>query len=271
MLKKILNRILNKTGAKRYSHVAWIKTWIFNLRCFDFKTAKKLPIFIYNNVDVFHVGKIEIDSPNIYRGMIRIGNFPSKAHNKFKWRHHGTTIFHGAAELDGGCIVEGDGLLEFGDRVAIGESCEIMCCEHVKFCDHVTVGFETVIMDTNWHYTINTETNTVRRKKADVIIGEGTWISSACRLLKGTVIPPNSVIAGGSWVGKDFSGEAPCQIFAGSPAKPVKGNTRRVVNKKSEREIDMWFEQNPQEKSHKLEVEDMDKFCWDHYFRWEKF
>lgn len=47
-LRKVLNRILNITGRKRFCHVNWWETWIFNLRYFDVRIAFKLPVFILN-------------------------------------------------------------------------------------------------------------------------------------------------------------------------------------------------------------------------------
>lgn len=87
-------------------------------------------------------------------------------------------------------------------------------------------------MDTDYHYIINTKTNNIYHNKESVIIGEGTWIASTCKIMKGSIIPKNSIISGGSLVNKDFSKEDPCQIYVGVPAKPIKGNSRRVFNVK---------------------------------------
>jgi hypothetical protein len=49
------------------------KTLYFNLKCFDFRTALKLPVFIHHRTKFYSVsGKVKI-SGNISRGMIKIG------------------------------------------------------------------------------------------------------------------------------------------------------------------------------------------------------
>lgn len=251
----------------RFTYVNWWKTWVFNLRAFPFKTAVKRPVYVYNAVDLIHYNKIVLDTPNIYKGMIRIGFWPMKAHNKTRISSGGTIIFHGSVDIWGGCIIEGDGTLEFGDNVALAESCKVMCMNHITFQDHVRVGYETTFMDTDFHYTINTETLTVHRNTGEVVIGEGSWVSSNCKVMKGSRLPRNSVVAGGCLVNRDYSGEAEAQVFVGTPAKPVKGNTRRIFNVKVEDKLNRYFRQHPDEKTYTLETDDLDSLCYDHFFR----
>lgn len=267
MLRRILNKLLNYIGVRKFSYINWFATWAFNLRCFDLKTALKLPVYIYNKVDIIYLNKVRIDSPVIYKGMIRIGCSPMKAHNNTKISHSGTIVFYGPVEIWGGCIIEGYGILEFGNNVVLGESCKIMCCNHIKFYNYIRVGYECIFMDTDYHYIINTKTNNIYHNKESVIIGEGTWIASTCKIMKGSIIPKNSIISGGSLVNKDFSKEDPCQIYVGVPAKPIKGNSRRVFNVKKEDEFDLYFKLHPYEKNYIVEVDNMDELCLQNFFR----
>lgn len=267
MIRKILNKVLNKWEFRKWSHVSWLSTVLFNLRCFEFKTALKLPIYIYNGVDVISLNKVILDAKDVYRGMIRIGCCPAKAHNHTKLIISGTVIFHGSADIWGGTIIEASRTLEFGENVMLAESCKIMCCHHIVFGNHIRVGYESTFMDTDYHYIISTENHKVRPNKAPVTIGDGTWISSNCKIMKGAVIPPKSIIGGGSLVNKDFSQEAPCQIFVGTPAKPVKGGFRRIFNVKMEDELNSYFAQHPEERSYVVEADDLDKLCYTNFFR----
>lgn len=267
MLRRILNKLLNYFGIKRFSYINWFATWIFNLRCFDFKTALKLPVYIYNKVDIFYLNKVKIDSSIIYKGMIRIGCSPIKAHDSTRFFYSGTIIFHGSAEIWGGCIIEGDGILEFGNNVVLGESCKVMCCNHIKFNNYIRVGYECTFMDTDFHYVIDTNTNKISHNKETIVIGEGTWIASTCKIMKGSVIPQKSIVGGGSLINKDFSKEQPCQIYVGTPAKPIKGNSRRIFNVKKEDEFNLYFKLHPYEKNYIVEVENMDELCLQNFFR----
>ena len=267
LLQKVLCKVINKIEIKKYSYVNWWKTWLFNLRCFPLKQAVRLPVFIYNNVQIKGICEVVLDAPHIYKGMIQIGNMPAKAYGKTKWLYIKKVIFHGSCDIWGGTVIEGRGTLEFGDNVVLAENCKIMCANHILFHDHTRAGYETIFMDTDFHYIIDTETNKVRRNTATIEIGEGTWISSTCKIMKGTHLPKNSIVGGGSLVNHDFSNEAPCQIFAGSPAKPVKGGKRRIYNVKVETELDEYFMANPDETSKVMDVDDFDDFCYSNFYR----
>ena len=265
-VRRKINGILNRWGMRRFTHVDSLATWMFNLRCFDLRTALKRPVFIYNDVQIISLGKVIIDAKDIHKGMIRIGNWPMKAHNKTKINKGGTTIFHGVCEIWGGTIIEGGGILEFGDNTRFGESCKIMCTYHVKIGNNVSVGYETTFMDTDFHYVIDTVSHTVHPNRGEVIVGDGTWISSTCKIMKGSRLPMNSVVSGGSLVNKDFSDEEPCSVFVGTPAKPVKRNKRRIFNKRAEADISRYFNEHPDESTKVLDVEDIDAFCFSNYF-----
>ena len=264
----ILNKVFNKIEHKRYSYVNWWSTWMFNLRCFPFKQARHLPVFIYNNVQIKGINEVILDAPHIYKGMIRIGNMPAKAQGKTKWLSIRKVIFHGSCDIWGGTTIEGGGLLEFGDNVVLGEGCKIMCENHIIFHDHIRVGYETIFMDTDYHYIIDTETHAVHVNKAKVEIEEGTWISSTCKIMKGSHLPKNSIVGGGSLVNRDYSAEAPCQIFVGTPAKPVKVGQRRIFNVKVEDELNEYFKTHDDERTKIVDsVGDIDKFCYDNFYR----
>lgn len=264
----ILNKVFNKIEYKRYSYVNWWSTWMFNLRCFPFKQARHLPVFIYNNVQIKGINEVILDAPHIYKGMIRIGNMPAKAQGKTKWLSIRKVIFHGSCDIWGGTTIEGGGLLEFGDNVVLGEGCKIMCENHIIFHDHIRVGYEVIFMDTDYHYIIDTETHAVHINKAKVEIGEGTWISSTCKIMKGSHLPKNSIVGGGSLVNRDYSAEAPCQIFVGTPAKPVKVGQRRIFNVKVEDELNEYFKTHEDERTKIVDnVGDIDKFCYDNFYR----
>lgn len=249
----------------------WWNTWLFNLSYFPFRTALKLPVFIYNRTKVYNLSAIEIGTNRIYKGMVRIGCNPVKATGDTKLFFTGRLVIHGALDIWGGSVIEGTGTLEFGDCVMLGENCRIMCCEHTTFGDHIRVGFDCIFMDTDFHYIINTQNLQVRRNTSSVEIGSCTWISSNCKIMKGARLPKGSIVSGGSMVNKDFSGEQACTVFAGAPAKPLKHGFRRIFNTKIEDELNEYFRANPSMVSCDIEETSislgLDDFCCNHFFR----
>ena len=171
----------------------------------------------------------------------------------------------------GGVSIEGAGILEFGANVVLAESVQIVNENRMSFGDCVRVGYQTTLMDTDYHYIIDTREHTVRRNTAPVVIGSGTWISSTCKIMKNTHLPPDSVVGGGSLVNRDYSSEVACQIFVGTPAKPVKNNRRRIFNVKVEAEINRYFRTHPEAEKHTVDFsEDLDTLCLSNFFRDER-
>lgn len=171
----------------------------------------------------------------------------------------------------GGVSIEGAGILEFGTNVVLAESVQIVNENRMSFGDCVRVGYQTTLMDTDYHYIIDTRERTIRRNTAPVVIGSGTWISSTCKIMKNTHLPPDSVVGGGSLVNRDYSSESACQIFVGTPAKPVKNNRRRIFNVKVEAEINRYFRTHPEAEKHTVDFsEDLDTLCLSNFFRDER-
>lgn len=101
-----LNRLFNGIGRWRFCHVCPVKTLLFNLRSFDLKTALKFPVYIYNNTEIFWLGKVVIDAERIERGMVRIGHWATRGRNPTKICRRGMTVFHGNVTIQGGTILE---------------------------------------------------------------------------------------------------------------------------------------------------------------------
>lgn len=268
---KLFVKLFNFLGNYKLSHVNWWSTWLFNLRYFPLRTALKLPVFIYNRTKVYNLSTLELETNRIYKGMVRIGCNPVKATGNTKIFFTGKLVIRGSLDIWGGSIIEGTGTLDFGDCVMLGENCRIMCCEHIIFGNYIRVGFDCIFMDTDFHYIIDTQNLQVRRNTALVEVGSGSWISSNCKIMKGTRLPKASIVSGGSMVNKDFSGEQPCTIFVGVPAKPVKHGFRRIFNTKVEDALNEYFHANPRAMScelvDELTTSDLDNFCCSQFFR----
>ena len=266
---KLFNKILNHIGKRRFSHISPWNTLLLNLRSFDFLTALNFPIFVYNNVETITLGSIIIDVP-LKRGMIKIGNQPMKALCKTKIRYQGKMIFHGETDIWGGSIIEGNGILEFGDKTRLGENVRIMCFNHIKFCGYNAIGYDTVLMDTDFHFLLDVNKKTVKRNSLPIVIGEGTWLSSNCKIMKGSQLPSNSIVVGGSLINANFRETGQYQIFAGTPAKPIRNGYRRLFNIQEERKLTKYFKNHPNEHTVEIESDELDIFCFSNFWKYRK-
>ena len=266
-IRNILNSRLRRYEYWRLSHVCILKTIFFNFRYLPFKTAIKLPVWVYNNVNIVGVKHIKIDG-FIHGGMIRIGNCPEKAKGKTKIIGNGLFVFNGNADIWGGSVIECQGTLEVGNNVRIAENNYIMCVEKVKICDCTAIGYDTAIMDTDYHFVLNTSNNHVKRNTKNVIIASGSWVSSNCKILKGARLPQNSIVSTYSVVNRDYSKELPGQLYGGIPAKPIKKYVRRIFNTKEEDQLMKYFREHPEDDEYPVNIKmDIDHFCVDNFFR----
>lgn len=120
-------------------------------------------------------------------------------------------------------IIVSGGELCLGDYVGISSS-SIYCKNEIVIGNHVNIGAECIIIDSNFHST-NWEDRADRRKDvqnaitAPIKIGDYVFIGARSMILKGVTIRAKSIIAAGSVVVTDIP--ANC-IAGGNPCKVIK-------------------------------------------------
>lgn len=251
-MSKLINKMesfLSKT------HVSIIKTIYVNLRLLPIKEAIKLPIFIYGRCNICGLsGRVKINGV-IKRGMIKLGvrqgYFTAPSFGGMLLISDGCEIvFNGPCSFDYNYairITEG-GLVEIGKGIGFGSDTKIYCENHIKIGSYCRIPYGSTFMDTNYHYSIDTQNGTIYRKDGSIEIGDYNWIGNTSTVMKGTKTPIGAIIASKSHLNKDFIklGEGKkCLVIAGSPAKIVKECNTRVHSYTIEAELNQWFENNP--------------------------
>ena len=249
-LKKVLFDIITKLVIwKSKNKFNPLFTVFFNLRFLPWNQAKHLPIFFYGHPKLLAAGKgrIIIDNRIIYRGMIKINKSsetpcPTNGHTELILKGK-SIIFKGKAEILCGCriLTWGNSELVFGDNFYSGNQVCICCNTKVVFEDNINIGHQSQIFDTNFHYLYQAETKEVYNNSAPIVIGHNTWISNRCSIMKGTILPPYSVLAAGSTINKDYSEEAEGTLFVGVPAKPKRKGYYRIRNISEEQKLALYF------------------------------
>lgn len=238
--------------AKKWLNIS--KTIYINFRLLPFHHAIKLPIYIYGPVTFNSLaGKVEIQSKSIFTGMIKLGIQQGcftacKRGAAILITKNAKIIFHGPCSFDYDYIIRvtNYGTLEIGAFSGFGSDIKLCCNYHISIGDYCRVAFGTVFMDTNYHYTINTDTNTVYRKDASIHIGNFNWIGNSCSIMKGTKTADHTIIGSKSFLNKDYTkdlvpGES--VVIAGSPATITGKNMRRIFNVVCEDNLDRRFTQ----------------------------
>lgn len=211
----------------------WLAIFYFNFKMLPFKQAIKLPFDFYHHIRFENLsGKIIINSPHIYRAMIKIGGRGSEMfpHSPAIIDIKGTLLLNGITEIGNGCLlrIEKNGKLTFGNKVRIGAFSKIICENSITFGNEIGVSWESQIFDTNFHYTKEVNTEKIFPKTAPIIIGSYNWFGNRVNIMKGTTTPDNTIIASNSLLNKNYIETPPYSILAGIPAKLVKSGVKRI-------------------------------------------
>lgn len=123
----------------------------------------------------------------------------------------------------------GDGLLEIGDGVYLGDDCIVSCAEQVTIGAGTLLGHGVQIFDNNSH-PVDADARAadwaavraggVRREiaSAPVVVGARAWLGFGSLVLKGVTIGEGAIVGAGSVVTRDVPAGA---VVAGNPAQPL--------------------------------------------------
>ncbi len=223
-LKGIINHISD------YS--LW-KTLYFNFKCFPYPIARKLPVYIGRNVVLARLdGQCSIESSPIRHGMIRIGcrDMAIQDLNAIKTifdiRRGGIT-FRGKALIGGGTKFYIKGRLTIGKDVYISLNSTIIAHESIIIGDETTIGWDTLLMDSDMHKVVSIETGEEYPMTQPIEIGKHCWICNGAHIMKGSIIPDDVIVASESLVNKKM--DVPSySMIAGVPAELKKKNIKHI-------------------------------------------
>lgn len=214
-------------------HISILKTIYFNFKMLPFSQAKILPIFIAKHSKFISLkGAITIDCA-LETGMIKFGfsdvGIVDKKYNRTLIEINGKIVFKGSAIFGNGSKISvgKNGILQIGNKFCISANSTIICFDSVVFGDNVLFSWEVLVMDTDFHETVNTINNEIKDKITSPInIGNNVWIGMRSTLLKGTTLPDNIIIGANSLLNKPY--QVPNNVLlAGNPAILKKTNIRK--------------------------------------------
>lgn len=257
---RILGSLESRLSQPRLS--LW-RTVYINLRTLPFRTAIKLPIFIYGKVRLFMLnGQIILATEDIKRGMIKIGrntdSFSLFDHSGFisLGSKNSRIIFDGPASISlNSKIRVPAGTLHFGEYVYIGASNRIICNgEYIKIGRYTRIAFESTIMNSGFHHVYNENKQNIVKTTRPITIGEFCWIGNRSSITAGAKLKDYSIVCSNSLINKDFSyTDGENQMLGGAPAKLIGMGFHRVFSPILEEKIERWFKEHPSEIIYHLE------------------
>ena len=221
-----------------YIKILWEWKWAFlpsiyfNFRYLPFKQAIKLPIWI-NKPHLYAMkGKIIIDAPVIKTGMIHLGGYgghmyPDNGIHITQWG--GKIIFKGGCYINNNSfIVQGaDSTIIFGEDFVASTSVKIISFKHIEFGAHVSVGWDVLFMDSNFHPLYDMEKQKFKRAYGPIKIGDYNWFASQCKVMHSVTTPERCIFGMGSVLTRGAKYESYC-VHGGSPIRILSRNVMRV-------------------------------------------
>ncbi|MBR3836879.1 MAG: acyltransferase [Clostridia bacterium] len=166
---------------------------------------------------------------NFRFGAVKVGfggspAIAENAYSRFAVKKNATIVFEGKAGISAGnSICVDKGTLVIGNNFSTNKNCLIACSKGIRIGNDVTLGWNVNVRDNDGH-TIVDESTGVESESKEVTIGNHVWLCAYADVLKGTVIPDDSVVAYRSLVTKTF--DRPGVLIGGAPAKILKENIR---------------------------------------------
>ena len=201
-------------------HTNWLATLRLNYNAGGWKAVVRMPVKVYGPLKLTLRGKVILpqDSP---RNTVVINS-----------EHEDYTAMSGKSELNiqgtwklagflrigpDSCIaIDKEALLETGANTYLGRDTQIHCYHHISIGNGIFAG-EMYLCDSAIHQVFSS--GKAKPLLGEVIIGDGTYLGFRTTLLKGSVIPPHSVVGSGALCSSDYSKSGPEKLFiCGNPA-----------------------------------------------------
>ena len=219
----VLGRII------RLIRIVWYSGW-FNFHYLPFHQAIKLPIFLWKPDLIKCEGKVVLEG-EIYPGKIQLGfrRVSIYKDNGFVWENHGgTVIFKGTAIIGGGGAISGgtDSVVELGNDIVNNRGLKLVSYFGVKTASHTRFGWNTLIMDTNFHTLYDRETKKGFSVGGAIEIGEYNWFSTDCRIMHSVKTPARCIFGLGTIVTRSVPMES-YAITGGQPPRILRRNVER--------------------------------------------
>lgn len=207
------------------------KSIYINFKCFNFRTACKMPIVVSNRVHLKGVkkGSIIIEEKYLKPGMIRLGisdGYCEKGKYLKSFLSFATdSCIHivGITHIANNFTINmcPGGILVLGNNFSSNYGLVISCEKGISFGNDCLLGWKCVFIDGDGHDVFDSNQNKLNTAKG-IIIGNHVWISAQTTFLKGTKISDNSVVGFGSLCLKEYE-DSNC-LLVGIPAKVRKRN-----------------------------------------------
>lgn len=226
-------------------HLKLAKTLYFNFRVFNFKTAIKLPVWLYGHIQLEDLHRGCVVLQQVKTGGVKIGGgWESDVFGRSKrcfsfLRLTGKLVLGKDISMHQGIVlsINNNAIVRIGNNVLFNERVTIHSKIGITINDNCRFGWNMQIFDTGFHYMINK--GKLAYRNAPVVIEHNVWVGNGVSIMKGTYLPAYTVVASNSLVNKDFKEMGEHCMIGGVPAKYITNGVERLLLK--DKEIDKLF------------------------------
>lgn len=205
-------------------HTSLIKTIRFNIVYFGWGGILHPKVLISRNVSLKKMKGQVVVAKDVPLGGIKIGygntGIIDRHYERSVWENSGTIEFKGKATINTKSRIACAGHLIIGENCHFNGGSNIICWENICIGSNCFISWECLIMDTDFHDLKDKYNLNIINPNKPIVIGDHVWIGCRTTILKGTVIPPNSIIAACSVVTKKLKNEE--SVYVGN--KCIKEN-----------------------------------------------
>ena len=208
------------------------RTIYYNLKYLPLEVALKLPIYVYNRVLITGKGVFEVE--NTLRGSVKIGQHVSGIMSSkgevTEIRNEGLITFRGRCQISYGSKVtcEKNARLQLGNNFVNTGVLKIACSDRITFGKNVTISWNVLVMDTDWHQIKDLQSDALSPKSQPIKIGNDNWIGFNTNILKGVETPCNTIVASNSLLNKSYLGHGSNILLGGIPVRLLRKDVIRV-------------------------------------------
>lgn len=209
------------------------KTIYFNFRYFPIRQAIKLPVLFVSKVKFRNLrGSVKLNG-KIKFAMTIVGwrgnSLYQQVPNVVVWDNHGgECVFSNQITFCNGLAIEiGEhGKLFFGENIYCGPMVRIACFDSIRINDNSRIAWEVLILDTDFHQTINVVTKEKSILTKPIVIGKNNWIGLRSFVMKGTHTPNFCITSAYSLLNKNY--DIPeYSMIGGNPVRLLKSDVYR--------------------------------------------
>lgn len=202
------------------------KSFYVSWRLTSFKQAFKLPVKCRFNTKLLDTSGTLTGGGKLSVGFNHTGIYDSRLQRAIV-NIEGTLQIADRLNLGAGSRLEvgKNGTLIIKGLVANSAGLTICCHDRIEIGAKTVISWDTLIIDKDFHYIMNTDTGHTKQDHKPIIIGDGVWLCAGSKVLKGTTISNGCILSANSVATKTY--EEPNCLLMGNPAVVVKSHVTR--------------------------------------------